>query len=175
MGVREDGVRGEGWGYLQERGLWNRFLLVNCCSWVDHHKRDYPITRSKISYSLIKPLPLPCIPAYCHEFHVFWILVRGLWWGFSTEAIHVLTPPALFAEELRRWCLTVFLMRLCLSRGFLPLVLSPFKLLLKHHCSLLWSYLIKVWKVMETHLTVTSMIAMMMIKNSQRLFNFWWT
>ena len=33
--------------------------------------------------------------------------------------------------------------------------------LLKYQCSLLWSYLIKIWKVTETRLTVTCMIAMM--------------
>ena len=28
------GGRGKVWGYLQERGLWNRFLLVDCCDWM---------------------------------------------------------------------------------------------------------------------------------------------
>ena len=32
--VGEDRVRGKVWGYLQERGLWNRFLLVGCCGWM---------------------------------------------------------------------------------------------------------------------------------------------
>ena len=34
-------------------------------------------------------------------------------------------------------------------------------LLLKHQCSLSWCYLIKIWKVIETRLTVTCMIVMM--------------
>ena len=35
----------------------------------NHHKRDSHITRSKISFSLIEPQPLPSSPAYGHEFH----------------------------------------------------------------------------------------------------------
>ena len=27
-------MRGKGWGHLQERGRWSRFLLMNCCGWV---------------------------------------------------------------------------------------------------------------------------------------------
>ena len=27
-------MRGKGWGHLQERGRWSRFLLSNCCGWV---------------------------------------------------------------------------------------------------------------------------------------------
>ena len=34
-----------------------------------HHKWDFHITRSKISYSLIEPQPLPSTPACGHEFH----------------------------------------------------------------------------------------------------------
>ena len=26
-------MRGKKWGYLQERGLWSRFLLVDCRGW----------------------------------------------------------------------------------------------------------------------------------------------
>ena len=33
-----------------------------------YHKWDSPITKSKISYSLIDPQPLPCIPACGDEF-----------------------------------------------------------------------------------------------------------
>ena len=38
---------------------------------VEHYKRDSQITRSKISYNLMKPQPLPCTPACGHEFHAF--------------------------------------------------------------------------------------------------------
>ena len=36
---------------------------------VESPQVDYHITRSKISYSLIEPQPLPSTPAYGHEFH----------------------------------------------------------------------------------------------------------
>ena len=35
----------------------------------NHHKQDSKITRSKISYNLIEPQPLPCTTACCYEFH----------------------------------------------------------------------------------------------------------
>ena len=34
-----------------------------------HHKQDFKITRSKTSYSLIEPQPLPSTPASDYEFH----------------------------------------------------------------------------------------------------------
>ena len=30
VGVGEDQVMGNGWGHLQERGQWSRFLLMDC-------------------------------------------------------------------------------------------------------------------------------------------------
>ena len=35
----------------------------------NHHKQDSKITRSKISYNLIEPQPLPCTTACDYEFH----------------------------------------------------------------------------------------------------------
>ena len=37
--------------------------------WSNHQKWDSQITRSKISYNLIEPQPLPCRPAQRQEFH----------------------------------------------------------------------------------------------------------
>ena len=47
-------------------------------------------------------------------------------------------------------------------------------LLLKHQCSLLWSYSIKIWKVMETCLTIICMIAMMYNKAVMHTVLFHW-
>ena len=37
---------------------------------LNHHKRHSQITRSKVSYSLIEPQPLPWTPACGYQFHV---------------------------------------------------------------------------------------------------------
>ena len=86
------------------------------------------ITRSKNSYTLIQPLPLPCTPACDHQFqelaaqsHLFkftaplsriciWNQVGSLRWSFFAETVKVLNPLAVLAEELHRWCLTEFQM-----------------------------------------------------------------
>ena len=36
---------------------------------IESHKPDSQITKSKISYSLIEPQPLPCTPACGYKFH----------------------------------------------------------------------------------------------------------
>ena len=44
-------------------------IFFNPVLTVESPQADYHITRSKISYSLIEPQPLPSTPAYSHEFH----------------------------------------------------------------------------------------------------------
>ena len=95
------------------------------------------ITRSKISYSLIEPQLLLCIPACGYEFHApvayphptftvppvrsaFGIrseVCGGAYWR-KQSTVWLL---AVFAEELHRSCLTEFWMWLCLKRRFLLL------------------------------------------------------
>ena len=43
-------------------------IFFNPVLTVESPQVDYHITRSKISYSLIEPQPLPSTPAYSHEF-----------------------------------------------------------------------------------------------------------
>ena len=83
------------------------------------------ITRSKISYSLIKHQPLLCAPACGYEFHAlavyphptfttppvssaFWIRSEVCGAAFFAETVYVLRLLAVFAEKLHRWCFTKF-------------------------------------------------------------------
>ena len=64
-----------------------------------------------------------------------WNPVECLRWRFFAETVNVFGPLAVFAEELRQWYLTEFLMRLCLRRFPLmrlhkPILNSPCLLIL---------------------------------------------
>ena len=112
------------------------------------------ITRSKISYSLIEPQPLPSTPVCGCQFHVLAVHLLphqkkittplfgsafGIWLevcggAIFPKTVNVLSPVAAFAEELRRWCLTKFQVWFCL-RSFSPLGLH--KGILNSHCLLI--------------------------------------
>ena len=82
-----------------------------------NHKWDSCITRSKISYSLIEPQPLPSTPAFGHEFHALAFhphptftaplvgsafkigldVCCGVFWGGTINVFKLL---AVYAEEL---------------------------------------------------------------------------
>ena len=46
-------------------------LFQSGYSHLDHHRWDSQIARTKTSYCLIEPQPLPCTPAFCCQFHAF--------------------------------------------------------------------------------------------------------
>ena len=112
---------------------------------------------------MIEPQTPLCAPACCYELHALAVHphptftalpVRSAftirWEVFFAGTVNILRPLAVFAKELRHWCLTEFWMHLCLRRRFPRSALhrgilnSPSLLILlihtKHKCNKIYSW-----------------------------------